>query len=103
MISPPRATCLDASDPLAAHIKSPIDWLDRLGRRDQMRCKEVLNCCALNRADFWTKRGPSVSTVANFLLHLPRLLMPLEQWPKQVLKKSGLGASKKTHYSIIEI
>lgn len=52
VISPLRATCSDASDPSAAHIKSPIDWPDRLGHRDQ----EVLNCSALNRADFWTKR-----------------------------------------------
>lgn len=57
VIPPPTATCSDASDPLAAHIKSPIDWPDRLGCRDQMRCKEVLNCCALNGADLRTKRS----------------------------------------------
>lgn len=57
MISLPRVTRLDASDLLAVHIKSPIDWPDRLGRRNQMPCKEVLNCCSLNRADLETKRS----------------------------------------------
>lgn len=55
VISPLRAPRLDASALLAAQIKSPIDWLDRLGRKNQMPCREVLNCCSLNRADLGTK------------------------------------------------
>lgn len=56
-------------------IKGSIDWLHRLGCRNQMPCKEVLNCAV--RQIRGTKKEPSVSTVANFPLHWPRLLMPL--------------------------
>lgn len=53
--------CSDARHPWTTHIKSLIDWLDRLWHRDQMCCKEVVNCSSLNMAGW-----PSVGTAGSF-------------------------------------